>query len=222
MSQTDYIPHKGVDFYLWANNFIVTLAKIVERVEFPYPVYQQLVALTDDYKAKYTVAEAPETRTKAIVREKNEAAKMLEATLRQSIREYLTHNHLLTNADRDNLGLPVYKSSRTPSPIAEKSPDVELDTSIIGRVTFQFYDRNGWNRRKKPVGQHGAEIAWVLADAPPIRWEELIHRQTDTRSPITLVFENDRRGKAIYFAFRWVNTRGEKGPWSEIESAIIP
>jgi hypothetical protein len=31
-----------------------------------------------------------------------------------------------------------------------------------------------------------------------------------------------QRGKTVYFALRWENTRGEKGPWSEIMSAIIP
>jgi hypothetical protein len=30
------------------------------------------------------------------------------------------------------------------------------------------------------------------------------------------------RGKKLYFALRWENTRGEKGPWSEIHSTIIP
>jgi hypothetical protein len=36
------------------------------------------------------------------------------------------------------------------------------------------------------------------------------------------VFENDQRGKTVYFALRWENTRGEKGPWSAIQIAIIP
>ncbi|MDR2362267.1 MAG: hypothetical protein LBD91_06005 [Prevotellaceae bacterium] len=29
-------------------------------------------------------------------------------------------------------------------------------------------------------------------------------------------------GKTVYFALRWENTRGEKGPWSDIMSATVP
>jgi hypothetical protein len=31
-----------------------------------------------------------------------------------------------------------------------------------------------------------------------------------------------RSGKKIYFILRWENTRGKKGLWSEIVSAVIP
>lgn len=38
----------------------------------------------------------------------------------------------------------------------------------------------------------------------------------------TLTFDENQRGKTVYFALRWENTRGEKGPWSQIVSSIIP
>jgi hypothetical protein len=52
--------------------------------------------------------------------------------------------------------------------------------------------------------------------------EDLIHSAFDTRSPFTLSFDENQRGKTVYFCLRWENTRGEKGPWSEIVSGIIP
>jgi hypothetical protein len=30
------------------------------------------------------------------------------------------------------------------------------------------------------------------------------------------------RGKTVWFRLRWENNRGQKGPWSELYSAIIP
>jgi hypothetical protein len=66
------------------------------------------------------------------------------------------------------------------------------------------------------------EIGWTQSDTPITRWDELTHSNVDTNSPFTLSFENDQRGKTVYFALRWENTRGEKGPWSGIASAIIP
>ena len=39
------------------------------------------------------------------------------------------------------------------------------------------------------------------------------NRQTD--------FPGAEAGKTAYYALRWVNTRGEKGPWSEVTSATV-
>jgi hypothetical protein len=85
-----------------------------------------------------------------------------------------------------------------------------------------FFEKSNGHKRGKPAGQHGAEIRWDILDAPPARWDELIHSDIDTSSPFTLWFEHDQRGKTVYFAARWENTRGKKGPWSDIFSAIIP
>jgi hypothetical protein len=49
-----------------------------------------------------------------------------------------------------------------------------------------------------------------------------ISKDPNTRTPYTFPFEYDQRGQTVYFALRWENTRGEKGPWSEIHSTIIP
>jgi hypothetical protein len=43
-----------------------------------------------------------------------------------------------------------------------------------------------------------------------------------TRSPHTVGYTSADRAKMVWYASRWINTRGEKGPWSEIVSAIVP
>jgi hypothetical protein len=124
--------------------------------------------------------------------------------------------------DRKAMGLPIHKSGRTPAPVATDAPDVDVDTSTIGRLNILFFEKGSKHKKAKPAGQHGVEIAWIQRDTPPTRWDELLHSNIDTNSPFTLVFENDLRGKTVYFALRWENTRGEKGPWSEIQNTIIP
>jgi hypothetical protein len=69
---------------------------------------------------------------------------------------------------------------------------------------------------------HGAEIGWGVLDEPPVNWSQLVHSSFDTASPFRLSFEGDQRGRRLYFALRWENTRGAKGPWSEIMDAVIP
>jgi hypothetical protein len=77
-------------------------------------------------------------------------------------------------------------------------------------------------RKAKPAGVHGFETAWAILDAPPTTWEQLVHSSFCTRTPLRISFEGDKRGKTLYFALRWENTRGVKGPWTTIFTAIIP
>jgi hypothetical protein len=222
MGNLDLFPRKDADFLQWVVNFLAALVKILARTKFPDATYQQMLTLKNTFSAKLLIADAPETRTKPAVRDKNDARKVLETSLRQNIGEYLTRNHLVTDVDRENLGLPVYKTTRTPAPVADKAPDFEPDTSVIGRLTMHFFEKGGKHRKGKPAGQHCAEIIWLISDTTPTRWDQLTHSAVDTNSPFTLVFENDQRGKTVYFALRWENTRGKKGPRSKIAGAVIP
>ncbi|MDR2362469.1 MAG: hypothetical protein LBD91_07040 [Prevotellaceae bacterium] len=56
----------------------------------------------------------------------------------------------------------------------------------------------------------------------PTDWEELINSSFATRSPMRMTFSGHDRGTRLFLAARWENNRGEKGPWTEIFSAIVP
>jgi hypothetical protein len=99
--------------------------------------------------------------------------------------------------------------------------DAVVDATSPATLTIHFHD-HGSEKKAKPKGVHGAEAAWEILDTPPTDWSQLTHSVFDTNSPLVLTFNGDQRGKTLYFAMRWENTRGEKGPWSDIMSAIIP
>jgi hypothetical protein len=222
MSYSDFLPRKDRDFLSWTTSFLKYLFSILMHILFPNDVYQELVTLRDDFAQKLETAEEPATRTKLTVQAKKTARKTLEKRLRQVVKEYLTFNHEVTDEDRDGLGLPIYKETRTPTPVAITYPDFDIDSSTIRRLTIHFYDQGQKKSKAKPAGQHGAEIRWVISDTPVVDVKDLTHSAFDTRTPFTLEFEGHERGKTVYFCLCWENTRGEKGPWSEIQSAIIP
>lgn len=43
----------------------------------------------------------------------------------------------------------------------------------------------------------------------------------DTRTPYVLDFEGPEGGMNAHYLLRWVNTKGEKGPWSETATATV-
>jgi hypothetical protein len=222
MKNYDFIPRKDVDFLQWTNNFMKYLGTSLRQWGFPDDVYAELTAQHEDFAQKLEAAEEPATRTKLTVQAKNTARDIFEKTIRQAVKEYLANNHLVTDEDRDGLGIPVYKTTRTPAPVATTYPDFDVDSSVIRRLTIHFYDKGSKKSKAKPAGQHGAEIRWIISDAPVVDVKDLTNSAFDTRTPFTLEFEGHERGLTAYFCLCWENTRGEKGPWSEIVSAIVP
>jgi hypothetical protein len=222
MSNSNFIPRREVDFLNWQGVFITGASSRYKILGIPDNLWKELLNLQSDYQNKYHIAANPETHTPGAIERRKEARKVYEARLRIVIKGYITYNPTVADDERKDLGLPVHKTGHTPAPVATEAPDLEVDISTIGRLIIHFFMRGGHHKKGKPAGQHGAEVGWMISNTPPARWEDLTHSAIDTNSPFTLSFENDQRGKTVYFALRWENTRGEKGPWSEIESAIIP
>jgi hypothetical protein len=217
----DYIPEKDVEFHPWQKNLREYTIMHSTSWNVPAGVFAALETLGMTWDAAYATASKPETRTSAAVLEKNNARKALVAEIRKDVAAYITSNPDVPTVDRENMHLPIHKTTRTRSPIAITYPDFDVDSSVIRRLTIHFYDQ-GSISKAKPEGQHGAEIRWAICDIPPVDVSELVHSSFDTRTPFTLEFEGHQRGKTAYFCLCWENTRGEKGPWSKIQSAIIP
>ena len=151
------------------------------------------------------------------------AEKVFVPSYRQLYTGMLKGNPLVTDVDLDAMGLPKHSSGgNTPAPVAGTYPDFDVDSGTIRRLTIHFYDQGSKKSKAKPKGQHGSEIKWGILPAPPASVTDLTNSSFDTHTPFTLEFDESQRGSTVYFCLRWENTRGEKGPWSEIVSAIIP
>ncbi|MDR3132412.1 MAG: hypothetical protein LBU42_00100 [Prevotellaceae bacterium] len=224
MRTPDYIPQGDYSFLEWATTLLHVLGQSLERFGVPAEVYERLGLLRDDYFRQFEKANTPGTRTAISVLNKNKARDALKTAVRQAVREYLAYNHAVEDPDRKELGLRVPKTSRTPAPVAATYPAGWVDTGMIRCITIHFADQHTSESvtRAKPPGQHGVEIRWVMLDTPPVNLSELTHSAFDTCSPFTLEFKEYERGKTVYFALCWENTRGKKGPWSPMYKAVIP
>ncbi|MDR1223373.1 MAG: hypothetical protein LBL07_10930 [Tannerella sp.] len=126
------------------------------------------------------------------------------------------------------VGNPFAENSRSGGNTHTKKPDtqikMEIDLSNPAEVRIHYHDA-GSHGIGKPEGVHGGEFVYVVrtaGDPPPKDWKELTNSVFDTRTPLTLTFTGEQRGMILYFASRWENTRGEKGPWNAIQWVIIP
>ncbi|WP_062429633.1 hypothetical protein [Treponema endosymbiont of Eucomonympha sp.] len=220
MSGKDYIPGKDSDFLEWAKTLVAYAAANADRLGLSAELTGELERLLIHFEAAYARAEDP-NRGAADVLAKKEARAALETKARSVVRAHLAYGDTVTDDDRALMGLPLHDKTRTPVPAPHTYPTFEINTGVLRQLTLRFrdHDSSGW---AKPEGAHGAEIRWDILPVPTVNPDALTHSAFSTRSPHTLVFSGDERGKTAYICLRWENTTGEKGPWGEISSAIVP
>jgi len=164
----------------------------------------------------------PATRTMVMTATLANAQKALDPVFRQLYSGFIKNSPLVTDGDLAGMELP--KRSRnvhTPSPTPSSIPGVIVNLPSPGVVKIHFHNPET-GRRAKPASVHGAEIIWAILPEPSADWSQLIQSSFSISSPLTLSFKGEERGKRLYFAIRWQNTRGIKGPLSEIRDVIIP
>ena len=76
--------------------------------------------------------------------------------------------------------------------------------------------------RAKPAGVQGCEIREQVGGTAPVDPNAMTFLAIETRMPYRADFDAMDIGKTAYIALRWLNTRGEPGPWSAIFNATIP
>jgi hypothetical protein len=221
MGRKNYLPSNTLVFKNMVHNIYMQVNTDHVRWDISQAAISKLDAPLDNFNAAADKSENPETRTASAIRHRNETRATFEKVLRPFIQGHLIHNSLVTEHDLIKMGLPVHDHTPTPSPVPDQSPYIQIYMPSPAVLEIKFGGKDE-RRHGKPFGMHGIEVHWILSETPPNKWSELTQIEFITRSPLRLSFEADKRGMQFYIAARWQNTRGVKGPWTEIINAIVP
>jgi len=151
--------------------------------------------------------------------EKNRVRTTTERALRAFINRFLRWPPV-TDLDRDKMGIRNWDTIRTPQEAPKTVPEIEADTSVLRRLSLRLRDF-GATHWAKPEHVHGMELTWGIRENRPEHVGALPHFETETANPIVLDFEEEERGKRVFFAARWINNTSQSGPWSDIELAFV-
>ena len=215
----DYIPKKDSELVAWSDNFYAGIASAAPRWEIPAEEVNDLYAAKNAFAALHAQADSPQ-KNSIIVAKKNAARKVLVTKIRD-LAGFRLKNPNVTDADRVALGLHVRDTTPSNIPAPKTRPELDIDVLDFRRLKVLFHDM-GSDSKAKPYGVNGAVIVYAVLDAPPADVNALTRSVLATRTPHILEFTEEERGKTVYVAISWQNEKGEKGPWSEIESAIVP
>jgi hypothetical protein len=221
MASKYYLPSNVAKLLQWFTTFFAYLKENMVKWGIDKTEVDPLEKLRDDLETAQKYYETAETRSPMMRAARDEAKKAVVKGVQGFVQFRLVRNPLLEDMDFVALGINKPSPGRHPfTPVPGVIPDFSFDTSTIRRISVYFHAAD--KKRGKPDGVHGITILHAILDHPPLSIAELTQSTFDTKSPCVFEFTEEQRGKRVYFCCCWENSRGEKGPWSEIMMAIIP
>lgn len=154
---------------------------------------------------------------------KDAARRDLEAQARP-ITSFVQGYPKTTDADRATIGITVRDTEGTPTPTPTTRPQALVQAGQRLTHTLRLTDESTPTRRARPKGVLGAEVWVKLVDAgtpAPTDPAALAFLTMATKPSITTEYRAADGGKTAVYMLRWVNTRGEKGPWSDVTMATV-
>ena len=216
----DYIAPADGDFNTWVGNFVpyVVANKVALGVSTADADALQAAytAWSGAFGALLTAQAAAETATNL-----KDTKRDLLVVIVRSLTGQMQKNPAVTDAQRQSLQINIADGTRTPAAIPTTKPVLKVDTSQRFQHTIGFSDESTPTSRAKPNGVMGCELWAKIGDPAPAGPDDCEFLALATRTPDREDYEAADGGKPAYIMGRWVNTRGQKGPWSAVVKATI-
>jgi hypothetical protein len=218
--QTDYLPQSFAAFREWVRNFLTVARENKDEWGLPQAPLAAMERFFEDYHVIDDTASGPDATKSSRVR-RREARKALSALIRTFVNKYVNPNDAVGDAERAMLGLRVRRRNNKPTGEPNDSPEFIIKITNIRVLAVHFWERGAFSKAK-PAGVSGAIIRYAVLDAPPADLKCLTEALLATRTPQTLSFREEERGKTVYIALQWLTRTGKTGPFSEIKHTIVP
>ena len=217
----DYIPNTDPEFDLWQKSLMDKIRELMPTWGIDPIKTVDLDSKQSNWNTAFSKASNKQNRTAAEVQAKRDALDDYKKEIRSFVAEFLANNSRVSDSDRTLMGLTVKSGTRTPAPVPTTSPLGTVDFSVRLQHTLHLSDQATPQSKAKPAGMHGCEVWVKLGGEAPKDASELSYLGIATSFSYTTTYEGKQANIMAYYWLRWVNTRGERGPWSTTVSSII-
>lgn len=219
----DYIPSNDVYFSSWVDNFLSYLSANVAHFGM---TGEEIESLADELSPAYQTAVLAHHQARNAAKSAGSQKEITRGELESAIRAVVARIQAYpatTNVDRDALGIPRRGESNSPAnvPALDSRPSAIIDIRPHLKHVLRIHSENDVSPKAgKPPGVKGCEI-WVKTGSAPENINDMTYVGTSTRNPFIVTFQNEDANKMAYYRFRYLDSKGVPGDWSEVDSATI-
>ncbi|HEY0405584.1 MAG TPA: hypothetical protein VGC89_07635 [Pyrinomonadaceae bacterium] len=216
----NYIPRSDAEFDVWQENIMAQLKGDKSKFALSNESDAELSSLQTTWQARNVEHLEAQSKAAAARVAKDAQRGEYEAALRKQVRQ--TQNAPgVSDADRALLRITIRDTQPTAPAPPSTRPVVQVDTSQRLGHGLDVTDEFTPTSRSKPKGVTYYEVWVKVGDSPPVDESELRFLDTGTTSTFNVKYTGRDAGKTAHYMVRWVNSRKEKGPWSQTVSATI-
>jgi hypothetical protein len=217
----DYIPEAEGDFDTWASQFLAGIKTNMAALGLPQATVDAVNAAYTAWQADREASDTADAAARAAHQQQQKSRDALEKIARSTVHT-INGNPAVDNALRAKAHLPPRDQVRSAIGAPATKPIGRLEPTGHSTLTLHFVDELTPQKSAKPHGVHGCEIWMHVGDPAPADATGYTHLAVDTRTPYVDVHPAADAGKTAYYMIRWVNTKGQAGPWGDVVSAKIP
>ena len=218
---TDYIPKGNAAILDYLQNLHQQLADRPAAYGVSAADAATLGGVVSALAAATQTLKSPATRGTpfVIVRDQAQAAAVDVA---RSVVQRIKMDDGVTDADKNLAGVPLKRSGGgEPQPAPTFAPGIAVEAAITGGQTLRYSNPQEPGRKAKPYGIAGLQLFVHVGEEAIGDVNESQYYGTYTRPIIGVAFApEDNKKVATYFA-RWIDRKGQEGPWSAPASMTI-
>jgi hypothetical protein len=152
---------------------------------------------------------------------KDEAKGEAVDAMRDFANASIRYNKLMT--DEDKLPLGIRPGDHTPT--THLPPTSQPDT-VVDNTQNHFEHRvralnRGRNDASKPADAYGVRYAWQVGGEKPATGADLPKSKFSRKTAHIVTHTEADKAKTAYYATCYENSKGDTGPWSPVEEAVI-
>ncbi len=209
----DYMPRTDDGFWHWLQNFSSLLASNPEGYGMTKADASVVTDLFESYTPLWKKCKQPSLRTTSLIQRKD----AVKASAMGSCRRYaqlIKHNGGVDEEQMAALGLRIDDTTPTRIPAPSTAPMLTIQAAFVGEHLMRYADETTPASRRKPHGTKFIEIRCNIDAEPNPDESTAVPVGLFTTQPIRLKQEQINAGQTATYIGRWLNTRGEPGPWS--------
>lgn len=217
----DFVPAPDADFDNWQANLIAYMIANKVALGLSDAAVAALTAAQTAWAAAYSAHQTAQATATSKRQDKDDARAAFVALIRSDVGQ-IQKNPAVTDTQRAAMQITVPSGTHTPAPTPTTRPVATVDTSQRLSHKIEFRDESTPTSRAKPDGVAYVELWLYIGTTAPTGPEQMHLQGIDKSTPYLMEFASTDAGKTAFWALRWVNTRGEHGPWSATVSGTIP
>ncbi|QEG23772.1 hypothetical protein [Mariniblastus fucicola] len=220
MTTNSYVPAADGKFDLFANNFVSTIKADPTTFDMTTESITELESLLTEWDDAYFGSQAKRDEALAAVTEKEQNRVELEKRIRHAAK-LIQANTNISNEARRKAGLPVHSETRKPVPAPSTFPIAFVEQKAALQHDLRWVDSATPTRRARPAVASGCEVYVYIGASLPTDFDAFKFIGISSKSPRRLDFDQADCGQTAFYRLRWINNKGQTGPWSEVVSATI-